>query len=93
MIDGYFDNIINQSLWSYAVINFPKSIKYICPDHTFSWAPQGYFLPVYLFPEISNSTINQIKIQLLSFISLITGLEASKIKIIFYESWNATDTL
>lgn len=93
MNDSYFDSIVNQCLWSYVILNYSESIKYICHDHNFSWAPQGYLLRVYLNQKISIVEKQQIKAQLMTFVVQITGLEISKVKIQIHQYSNSFNTL
>ncbi len=82
MTDEFLNNILNQLLWTYIKVN--QSIIYSCPDNTFSWAPQCYLLPVYLYENHKNSDIVIIKQELTIAIQNLTGLKSSKIKICFY---------
>jgi hypothetical protein len=81
MNGDYFDNIVNQIIWNYIPTN--QVIIYSCPDHTYSWAPQGYLLQVYIRKDTTVANLQTIKQQLSCCIQQLTGLKTSKIKIQF----------
>ena len=81
MNGDYFDNIVNQIIWNYITTN--QVIIYSCPDHTYSWAPQGYLLQVYIRKDTTVANLQTIKQQLSCCIQQLTGLKTSKIKIQF----------
>lgn len=83
MNSDFFNNVVNQIIWNYIRTN--QVIIYSCPDHTFSWAPQGYFLQVYIREDATDSNLQIIKQQLSCCIQQLTGLKTSKIKIQFYK--------
>jgi hypothetical protein len=93
MNQNYFDNIINQCLWTYVSSYYSDVIKYICPDHTFGWAPQGYLIVVHIYQKIPVIKFQQIKSQLTNFIVRITGLEPSTVKILIYQNSRSNNTL
>lgn len=82
MNDQLFDNLLNQILWTYIDVN--PTIIYSCPDHTFYWSPQGYFLQVYIVKDFKHAEILIIKHQLSAIIQQLTGLKTTKIKICFF---------
>ena len=84
MNGDFFDNVVNQIIWNYIPTN--QVIIYCCPDHTFSWAPQGYFLQVYIREDATDSNLQIIKQQLSYCLHQLTGLQSAKIKIHFYRN-------
>ena len=84
MTEAFFENLVNQIIWNYIPTN--QSIIYSCPDHTFSWAPQGYFLQVYIREDATDSNLQIIKQQLSRCLHQLTGLQTAKIKIYFYRN-------
>jgi hypothetical protein len=93
MNENYFDNIINQCLWTYVSLHYSDVIKYICPDHTFGWAPQGYLIIVHTYQKVPFVKFQQINSQLSDFIVRITGLEPSTVKILIYQNSRSNNTL
>lgn len=80
----FFENVVNQIIWNYIPSN--QAIIYSCPDHTFSWAPQSYFLQVYIREDATDSNLQIRKQQLSCCLHQLTGLQTAKIKIHFYKN-------
>lgn len=82
MNEDFFENLVNQIIWNYIRQN--QTIIYSCPDHNYTWSPQGYLLQVYVRKEASLATLQIIKQQLSCCIQQLTGLKTSRIKISYY---------